>query len=43
MARKILKQLILSLSVTAVLSCSAGSVFADEDRIDALEARIASH
>jgi hypothetical protein len=41
MARKILKQLILSLSVTAVLSCSAGSVFADEDRIDALEARIA--
>jgi hypothetical protein len=42
MAQKPLKKLLLSLSVAAVLSCSwSGSVFADGDEIEALEARIA--
>ena len=40
MARKNAKKLVLSLSVAAALSCGAGSVFADEDRITELEARI---
>ncbi len=41
MARKSLRKLLLSLSVAVVLSCSwSGSVFADGDRVEALEARI---
>jgi hypothetical protein len=41
MARKSLKKLLLSLSVTAVLTCSwSGNVFADGDRVEALEARV---
>ncbi len=42
MAQKTLRKLILSLSVAAVLSLSwSGSVFADGDRVEELEARIA--
>jgi hypothetical protein len=42
MARKSIKNVLLSLSVAVVLSCSwSGSVFADGDRVEALEARIA--
>jgi len=41
MARKLLRKLLLSLSVAAVLTCSwSGSVFADGDNVEALEARI---
>ncbi len=42
MAQKSLRKLLLSLSVTAVLTCSwSGSVFADGDQVEALEARVA--
>jgi outer membrane murein-binding lipoprotein Lpp len=42
MAQKTLRKLLLSLSVTAVLTCSwSGSVFADGDKVEALEARVA--
>jgi len=42
MAQKSLRKLLLSLSVTAVLTCSwSGSVFADGDEVASLEARIA--
>jgi len=41
MAQKSIKKLILSLSIAAALSCSSGSAFADGDRVEALEARIA--
>jgi len=42
MAQKSLRKLLLSLSVTVVLTCSwSGSVFADGDQVDALEARVA--
>lgn len=42
MAQKSLRKLLLSLSVATVLTCSwSGSVFADGDRVEALEARIA--
>jgi hypothetical protein len=42
MAQKLLRKLLLSLSITAVLTCSwSGSVFADGDDVEALEARIA--
>jgi hypothetical protein len=41
MAHKSLKKLLLTLSVTAVLTCSwSGTIFADGDRVEALEARI---
>lgn len=41
MAHKSLNKLLLSLSVTAVLTCSwSGNVFADGDAVEALEARI---
>jgi len=41
MAQKSLRKTILSLSVAAALSCSwSGSVFADGDNVEALEARI---
>lgn len=41
MALKSTKKLLLSLSVAAALGCSTGNVFADGDRVEALEARIA--
>ena len=42
MAQKSLRKLLLSLSITAALGCSfSGSVFADGDSVEALEARIA--
>ena len=41
MALKSSKKLLLSLSVAAALSCSAGNAFADGDRVEALEARVA--
>jgi hypothetical protein len=42
MAKKLLRKTLLSLSVAAVLTCSwSGSVFADGDSVEALEARIA--
>jgi len=42
MAKKTLRKLLLSLSVTVVLTCSwSGSVFADGDQVEALEARVA--
>jgi len=42
MAQQSLRKLLLSLSVAAVLTCSwSGSVFADGDNVEALEARIA--
>jgi len=42
MAQKTLKKLLLSLSIATALSCSwSGSVFADGDEVEALEARIA--
>jgi len=42
MAQKTLRKLLLSLSVTVVLTCSwSGSVFADGDQVEALEARVA--
>ena len=42
MAQKSLKKLLLSLSIATALGCSwSGSVFADGDNIEALEARIA--
>jgi len=42
MAQKSLRKLLLSLSVATVLTCSwSGNVFADGDRVEALEARIA--
>ena len=42
MAQKSLRKLLLSLSISAALGCSfSGSVFADGDSVDALEARIA--
>ena len=42
MARKSLKKLLLSLSIATALGCSwSGSVFADGDNVEALEARIA--
>ncbi len=41
MAQKPLRKILLSLSVTAILTCSwSGSVFADGDDVSALEARI---
>jgi hypothetical protein len=41
MAQKPLRKLLLALSMAAALGCPAGSVFADGDRVEALEARIA--
>ncbi len=42
MAQKSLKKLLLSLSIAAALGCTwSGSVFADGDSVEALEARIA--
>ena len=41
MALKSTKKLLLSLSVAVALGCSTGNVFADGDRVEALEARIA--
>ena len=42
MAQKSLRKLLLSLTVAAALTCSwSGSVFADGDRVEALELRIA--
>jgi len=42
MARKSLRKLLLSLSITAVLTCSwSGNVFAGDDKVKALEARVA--
>ncbi len=41
MALKPSKKILLSMSVAAALGCSAGSVFADGDRVEALEARVA--
>jgi len=41
MALKSTKKLLLSLSVAAALGCSTGNVFADGDRVEELEARIA--
>ena len=42
MAQKSLKKLLLSLSITAALGCTwSGSVFAEGDSVEALEARIA--
>ena len=41
MAQKSIKKALLSLSVAAALGCSSGSIFADGDRVEALEARIA--
>ena len=41
MAQQSLRKLLLSLSVAAILTCSwTGSVFADGDKVEALEARI---
>ncbi len=41
MPQKSIKKLVLSLSVAAALGCGTGSAFADGDRVEALEARIA--
>ncbi|MBT8059483.1 MAG: porin [Gammaproteobacteria bacterium] len=41
MAQHKTRKLILSLSVAAALGCSAGNAFADGDRVEALETRIA--
>jgi hypothetical protein len=42
MAQQSLRKLLLSLSVAGILTCSwTGSVFADGDNVEALEARIA--
>ena len=41
MALKSSRTLLLSMSVAAALSCSAGNAFADGDRVEALEARVA--
>ena len=41
MALKSSKKLLLSLSVAAALGCSTGNVFADGDRVEELEARVA--
>jgi hypothetical protein len=41
MALKSTKKLLLSLSVAAALGCSTGNVFADGDRVEELESRIA--
>jgi hypothetical protein len=41
MARKSIKKTLLSLSVAVALGCSSGSVFADGNRVDQLETRVA--
>jgi hypothetical protein len=41
MARKSIKKVLLSLSVAAVLVCSSGNIFADGDRVQELEIRVA--
>jgi hypothetical protein len=41
MARKSIRKTILSLSVAVALGCSSGGVFADGDRVEELEARVA--
>jgi hypothetical protein len=41
MAHKSMRKVLLSLSVAAALGCSASTAFADGDRVEALEARIA--
>ena len=41
MARKSTKKLLLSLSIAAALGCSTGNAFADGDRVEELEARVA--
>ena len=42
MAQKSVKKLLLSLSIATALGCSwSGSVFADGDKVEALEARVA--
>jgi hypothetical protein len=41
MAHQATKKLLLSLSVAAALSCSAGNAFADGNSVEALEARVA--
>ena len=41
MALKSTRKLLLSLSVAAALGCSTGNVFADGDRVEELEARVA--
>ena len=41
MARKSMKKTLLSLSVAVALGCSSGSVFADENRVEQLETRVA--
>jgi len=41
MARKSIKKALLSLSVAAVLVCSSGNIFADGDRVQELEIRVA--
>ena len=41
MAHKSMKKVLLSLSVAAALGCSASTAFADGDRVEELEARVA--
>jgi hypothetical protein len=41
MARKSIKKVLLSLSIAAVLVCSSGNIFADGDRVQELEIRVA--
>jgi len=41
MARKSIKKVLLSLSVATVLVCSSGNIFADGDRVQELEIRVA--
>jgi len=41
MARKSMKKTLLSLSVAVALGCSSGSVFADGNRVEQLETRVA--
>jgi hypothetical protein len=41
MARKSIKKTLLSLSVAVALGCNSGNIFADGDRVEELEARVA--
>ncbi len=41
MAQKSIKKTLLSLSVAVALGCSSGNIFADGDRVEELEARVA--